>query len=99
VATSRKKKIARIRIGEVIGCEGCVQAIQWLKFPVLAPPLYLISIALQHDHRNHEARWPHATTARYTHRARSDDERRTGGLLRFVAAIIKLAVDLFQTTF
>ena len=51
--------------------------------------------ALQHDYRDHEARGPRATTARYTHRARSDEERRTGGLLRFLAAMIELAGDHF----
>ena len=51
--------------------------------------------ALQHDYRDHEARGPRATTARYTHRARSDEERRTDGLLRFLAAMIDLADDHF----
>ena len=79
-----------------IGCGGDEQQ-YFLRDAVLTPPLDLLSIALQHDHRDHGARGRRATTARYTHRARSDEERQTGGLLRFFAAITELFGDLFLT--
>ena len=63
----------------------------FLRDAVFTSLLDSLSSALQQDHRDHEARGPRDKTARYTHRARSDEERRTGGLLRFLAAMIELA--------
>jgi hypothetical protein len=78
----------------IIGCGGDEQQF-FLRDAVLTPLLDSLSNALQHDYRDHEARGPRATAARYSHRARSDEERRTGGLLRFLAAMIELADDHF----